>query len=97
MASGYEFYLHPGKVQNLASSQQGAWTRFNAIMQAIDTQARATLRAWEGAGNPQFTRANDDYHSHFTSVQGAFTKLIGSTDDAASRGSALVSRLDGMF
>jgi uncharacterized protein YukE len=97
MASGFEFYLHPGKVQQLASTQQSAWTRFNGIMQAIDGQARSTLSAWEGAGNPQFARANDDYHNHFNAVQAAFTKLIGNTDDAASRGTTLVNRLDGMF
>jgi uncharacterized protein YukE len=95
--SGFDFYIHPAKVQQLAGAQQSAWGRFNSIMQAIDGQARTTLQQWEGAGNPQFTRANTDYHTHFGAVQAAFRKLIGTTDDAAGRGTTLVSRLDGMF
>jgi uncharacterized protein YukE len=95
--SGFDFYIHPGKVQQLASTQQSAWGRFNAIMQGIDGQARNTLAQWQGAGNPEFDRANTEYHTHFGAVQAAFRKLIGTTDDAAGRGTTLVSRLDGMF
>jgi uncharacterized protein YukE len=97
MGAGFQFYIHPGKVQQLATTQQSAWGRFDAIMQAIDGQARGTLQQWEGAGNPQFARANSEYHAHFGAVQAAFRKLISTTDEAAGRGSTLVSRLDGMF
>ena len=36
MSSAFDFYIHPGKVQQLASAQHGIWGRFNGLMQAIE-------------------------------------------------------------
>ncbi|MDQ3733492.1 MAG: hypothetical protein M3400_05740 [Actinomycetota bacterium] len=93
----YDVYGNVGRLKNLADTQQSFHSRFQTIMDSIDSAARHTLGQWEGAGQAGFTQASAEYERLHTAVQSAFSRLIASTHESADAYSRLTRHLHGLF
>jgi len=93
----YDVYGNVGLLKNLADTQQSFHNRFQGVMTSIDTVARQTLGQWDGAGQAGFTQASAEYERLHTAVQGAFSRLITSTNESADSYGRLTHHLHGLF
>lgn len=96
-AGNYDVYGDAAGLQGLAEDQQAHLGRFTAIMSQINEQSEMTVNQWEGSGSPQFQAKAQEYDSHFSDVNSAFSKLINATDDTANNYNRLNQYLDGLF
>ncbi|MBB4934235.1 WXG100 family type VII secretion target [Lipingzhangella halophila] len=95
--SGYEVYGNVGGLQELSADQQGHLSRFQGIMEQIQTQSESTVNKWEGSGNEQFKAKAEEFDSQFSAVNNAFAKLIDATDSASNNYAKLSKHLNNLF
>lgn len=93
----YDVYGNVGRLNDLAETQQSFHSRFQTIMDSIDSAARQTLGQWEGAGQAGFTRTSAEYERLHTAVQSAFARLITSTHESADSYGRLTHHLQSLF
>ncbi|GAB2519688.1 WXG100 family type VII secretion target [Nocardiopsis aegyptia] len=97
MGSNLDVYGDVSGLQNLAADQQAHLGRFAAIMSQIDEQSQTTVSQWEGSGSEAFQAKAQEFDTHFSEVNAAFSKMINATSDTADNYSKLTKYLDSLF
>jgi WXG100 family type VII secretion target len=97
MGAQYEVGGNVAGLQNLAADQQSYISRFNGILNEINSASKGMLAKWDGGSSEGFSKQHQEYDTHFSQVQAAFNKMVTATDGAASNYSTLMGKMNGLF
>lgn len=82
-----------GRIGALQSAQSAAHTAFQSILDEVYQLALRTRAGWGGAGEAEFGQVESQFEAQSQGVQGAFQRLITSTDECAANWATACVRL----
>lgn len=97
MSKDFGFYVNGGDLDNVNADQQENFNRFLGIMQQVEDIAYATKSNWTGAGRESHDEDECAFSGQCESVMGAFSKLIGNSEEASENFQQMRSKMSGRF